>query len=189
LSPVAAVADSTRETLKATPAENIKDSLERHVPLTGVAVVPPGHKDRFGRTYNYEEGDDMMIANGGNYKRWPGVDYAPDDLEGVGEPTYSLDKALREHHIREDDAHVVDGHGASASGIELREMPTKHNREFDTRDPVEIAGGQDRYVDLQEGLRESGHHNASGVGRNESIGKKMGEGLKKRIGSLRRKEK
>lgn len=26
-----------------------------------------------GRSYDYEEGADMMIENGGNYKRWPGV--------------------------------------------------------------------------------------------------------------------
>ena len=29
--------------------------------------------DSMGRKYEYEEGADMMIENGGNYKRWPGV--------------------------------------------------------------------------------------------------------------------
>lgn len=75
-SPVAALADSNREALKATPAENIKEALERHKPLDGVAVVPPGERDRLGRVYNYEEGTDMMREGnpeGGAYKQWPGV--------------------------------------------------------------------------------------------------------------------
>ncbi|KAH0054490.1 hypothetical protein KCU60_g24144, partial [Aureobasidium melanogenum] len=74
-SPIAALEDSNREALKATPAEKIKDSLEKHMPLDGVAVVPPGQRDQLGRVYNYEEGTDMMReANpeGGAYKRWPG---------------------------------------------------------------------------------------------------------------------
>lgn len=72
-SPVQAVSASNMEALKATPHEKIKDSLERHRPLDGVAVVPPGMSDRSGRIYNYEEGADLMIEDGGNYKRWPGV--------------------------------------------------------------------------------------------------------------------
>ena len=75
-SPIAAVADSNREALKATPAEKIKDALERHVPIEGVASVPPGQMDRLGRVYNYEEGTDMMRdpnAAGGPYKQWAGV--------------------------------------------------------------------------------------------------------------------
>jgi hypothetical protein len=59
--------------LKATPAENIKDSLDRHMPLDGVAAVPPGVPDRFGRTYEYEEGADLLREPGGDgpgYKRW-----------------------------------------------------------------------------------------------------------------------
>ncbi len=73
ISPVQAVSASNLEALKATPQEKIKDSLERHRPLDGVAIVPPGEPDMSGRVYNYEEGTDLMIENGGNYKRWPGV--------------------------------------------------------------------------------------------------------------------
>lgn len=75
-SPVAAVADSNREALKATPAENIKDALEKRRPLEGTATVPPGERDQLGRVYNYEEGTDMMrdpSAPGGPYKQWPGI--------------------------------------------------------------------------------------------------------------------
>jgi hypothetical protein len=74
-SPIAALKESNEEAIKATPAENIKDALERHKPLDGVAVVPPGMPDRFGRTYNYEEGPDVMLeasSDNPGYKRWPG---------------------------------------------------------------------------------------------------------------------
>jgi hypothetical protein len=76
-SPLAAVRDSNNEAIKATPRENIIDSVERHRPLDGTAVIPPGERDRFGREYNYKEGDNMMIVDGGNYRRWPGVVCTP----------------------------------------------------------------------------------------------------------------
>lgn len=75
-SPVEAVSTTNEEALKATPREMIKDSVEKHRPLDGVAMVPPGMEDRHGHVYNYNEGTDMMIENspeGGAYKRWPGV--------------------------------------------------------------------------------------------------------------------
>lgn len=72
-SPIAAVQDTTEEALKATPRENVLNSVTRHRPLDGVAAIPPGGTDRFGRRYDYKEGDNMMIVNGGNYKRWPGI--------------------------------------------------------------------------------------------------------------------
>jgi hypothetical protein len=71
--PVEAVRDTNIEALKATPAEYVHDSLEKHVPLQGTAVVPPGMKDMGGRTMHYEEGADLMReedAPGGPYKRW-----------------------------------------------------------------------------------------------------------------------
>jgi len=71
-SPVQAVRASNMEALRATPVERIKDSVERHRPLDGVATVPPGMPDQSGRVYKYEEGADLMIEDG-NYKRWPGV--------------------------------------------------------------------------------------------------------------------
>lgn len=72
-SPLEAVRDTNIEALKATPREMIQDSIQKHRPLDGVAIVPPGIADRYGRTYHYEEGTDMMIENGGDYKRWAGV--------------------------------------------------------------------------------------------------------------------
>ena len=72
-SPVAAVRMTNEEALKATPPEKVLDSLKEHRPLDGVAIVPPGMQAMNGRTYQYEEGTDLMIEDGGNYKRWPGV--------------------------------------------------------------------------------------------------------------------
>ena len=76
IAPIEAVSRSNDEALKATPREMIQDSVERHYPLDGVAMVPPGTTDRYGRTYQYTEGTDMMReahAEGGPYKQWPGV--------------------------------------------------------------------------------------------------------------------
>lgn len=71
--PIEAVKDSNEEALKATPRENIQDSLTKHVPLQGTAVIPPGMPDMSGRTMQYEEGADLMrerSAEGGAYKRY-----------------------------------------------------------------------------------------------------------------------
>jgi hypothetical protein len=73
--PVAALETTNSEAIRATPQENIRDALEKHKPLDGVAAVPPGQPDRLGRTYDYEEGTDMMREgfNGGpGYKQWSG---------------------------------------------------------------------------------------------------------------------
>jgi Pal1 cell morphology protein len=99
-SPLKALDHSTNETLKATPKEKIIDSLQSHRPLDGVAIYAPGEVDRNGHTYEYEQGDNMMTSGnpeGGAYKRWPGINYHPDDVKGKGEPSYTLEKALKGH--------------------------------------------------------------------------------------------
>jgi hypothetical protein len=75
-SPVDAVRRSNAEALRATPRENIRDALDKHVPLQGTAVIPPGMQGHDGRRMEYEEGADLMReadAPGGAYKRWEGV--------------------------------------------------------------------------------------------------------------------
>ena len=75
-SPLEAVKHSNAEALRATPRENIRDALDKHVPLQGTAVIPPGMQGLDGRTMQYEEGADLMRepeAGGGAYKRWEGV--------------------------------------------------------------------------------------------------------------------
>ena len=71
-SPVAAVADSNREVLKATPLEMVWNAVSQHRPLEGVAVVPPGERDGLGRVYEYEEMNLMTEGKGGDYKKMPG---------------------------------------------------------------------------------------------------------------------
>ncbi|PSK60503.1 hypothetical protein C1H76_4398 [Elsinoe australis] len=153
-SPVAALSGSNAEALKATPRENVKNSLDRHVPLDGTAVVPPGQEDRFGRRYNYEEGSNMMLDGdpaGGQYKRYPGVQYHPDDIKGKGEPSYSQDLARKNRD------------GAYEEG---------NDRSIEMQDHHKYAS-----------VEHAGDTDAHGRERGNSL---MG-GLKKRIGSLKKK--
>lgn len=75
-SPVEAVRGTNAEAIRATPRENIQDSLRKHVPLQGTAVIPPGMAGLDGKPMQYEEGADLMRepdAPGGAYKRWEGI--------------------------------------------------------------------------------------------------------------------
>lgn len=75
-SPVEATRSTNEEAIKATPRENIQDSLVKHVPLQGTAVIPPGFAGLDSREMKYEEGADLMReedAPGGPYKRWEGI--------------------------------------------------------------------------------------------------------------------
>jgi hypothetical protein len=83
ISPVAAVKETNAEALRATPKEHVRDALDKHVPLQGTAVIPPGGLDLSGKEMEYEEGADLMreeSAEGGAYKRWPGMVCAPDSV-------------------------------------------------------------------------------------------------------------
>lgn len=70
-SPVAAVRGTNEEALRATPQEFINDSIQRHRPLAGTAMVPPGTEDRFGRILNYTEGPNLNTEMG--WRRWEGI--------------------------------------------------------------------------------------------------------------------
>jgi hypothetical protein len=143
------------------------DSLRGHRPLDGVAAYPPGSVDRLtGQRYDYEQGENMMIDNnpeGGAYKRYPGLEYHPDDIKGKGEPSYSIEKALKEHKISDEGDHRKE----MADGIE---MTSQHRRSGSAR--ISVDGDE------------------SDVKRSGSLSKRLsggGAGLKKRIGSLRKK--
>ncbi|KAI4184584.1 MAG: hypothetical protein L6R41_004638 [Letrouitia leprolyta] len=174
-SPIEAVAGTNLEALKATPEEKIADSIRKHRPLDGVAVVPPGHPDREGRVYNYEEGTDLMIEDGGNYKRWPGVQYHPQDLKGKGEPSYSIEKALKESKQRNGGTH--EHRRIMSEGQPAYEMvPTSPTRPGMQARSSSYGNHQDeqRYADWE---RERPRSSSGPV-----------KGLRKRIGSLRRKD-
>lgn len=80
-SPVAALETTNREALKATPRENIRDSVEKHRPLDGVARVPSGEIDSSGRRFDYKEGPDVNREDGGDMGRWPGIVSFQSNLE------------------------------------------------------------------------------------------------------------
>lgn len=156
-SPVAAVAGTNEEALKATPHEKVVDSVKGHRPLDGVAAYPPGTTDPNGQMYSYTEGENLMLdenAGGGPYKRWPGIQYHPDDIKGKGEPSYSIEKALKEHSLEEKNDGSI-------------EMSTSANR----RRSSAAAYRQDAF----------GEENS--LGRSGSLSNK----LKKRVGSLKKK--
>lgn len=159
-SPVAAVQDSNEEALKATPRENIINAVTKHRPIDGTALIPPGVPDRFGRTYHYREGADLMREPGSDYKRWPGVQYHPDDLKGKGEPSFTIERALKERKA------------CGESGTEMQ--PRRRNMSLGAKDqPRNIAA---------QGVT------GDGLGRSNTTGKSMGSTLKKRFGSLRRRK-
>ncbi|MCJ1405330.1 hypothetical protein MMC11_008557 [Xylographa trunciseda] len=161
-SPVEAVSGSNEEALKATPREKVMDSIERHRPLDGVAITPPGVADSTGRTLHYQEGSDLMIEEG-NFRRLPGVKYLPEDLKGKGEPSFSIERALKEHqkHRR-----VVSDDN---SAIEMTSRPQSSDG---NQRPV--SNGQS-YGEWENDVRRS-----------NTTGRKSSNRLTRRIGSLRK---
>jgi Pal1 cell morphology protein len=163
-SPLKALDHSTTETLKATPQEKIIDSVRGHRPLDGVAAYAPGEVDRNGHVYQYEQGDNMMISGnpeGGAYKRWPGVNYHPDDVKGKGEPGYSIEKALKGH------GGDLNGDRKASSGGEIEMTP----RPKYAGDSLSNAAGNDA---------------TWGDGEEPAMRRRTGS-LKKRLGSVRRR--
>ena len=174
-SPLQALASSNAEALKATPREKIIDSVQGHRPLDGVAAYPPGEMDRTGHVYDYEQGENMMTEGGngpegGAYRRWPGVKYEPDDVKGKGEPSYSIEKALKEHGPGEGKGHRKQ----MSADIEMSTRP----RSSGGRDSL---GGGD--FDRENPMWGDGDPGM--LGRSTS-GKRLSGGLKKRFGSIKR---
>jgi len=85
-SPVEALRDSNEKAIRATPKANIVDCLEKHYPMQGTAVFPPGYNGM----EDYEEYDIQRLEGG--YRRWPHLDYRDEDLKGKGEPSYSIEE-------------------------------------------------------------------------------------------------
>jgi hypothetical protein len=80
-------------------------------------------------------------------------DYLPEDYKGKGEPSFSIDRALKEHKSQQRANAEIEGPGkAATSGIEMEGGPVE-----------------------EVGVRRSGSKRASL------------DGLKRRLGSLRRK--
>lgn len=180
-SPVAATMNTNQEAIKATPKEFIRDTLDKHVPLQGTAVIPSGMPGIDGRIMDYEEGTDLMrdpSAGGGAYKRWEGVKYLPEDLKGKGEPSFSIEKALKEHK----QGKQRDPNG----GMEL-ENAGQWERNNSSSSVNKNRAAHQRSVSLAPPVGSDGSIGSSDVRRSHSL--RVGEGLKKRFGSLRRLKK
>jgi hypothetical protein len=149
-----------------------------------VATYPPGATDLNGHVYSYEQGENMMTAgnpDGGAYKRWPGVPYHPDDIKGKGEPSYSIEKALKDHKMTSIDGSDK-GHKKSASSeVELTSRPRQSGNKAQTSG---LSGGADQF-DRDNSMRGA---DEQGVRRSASAKEKRlsGGGLKKRFGSMKR---
>lgn len=197
-SPIEAVRGTNNEALKATPREYVRDALEKHVPLQGTAIIPPGMAGLDGRPMEYEEGADLMRepdAPGGAYKRWEGrvrfsisltrpsltskQKYLPDDYKGKGEPSFSIEKALKENEAKPY-RHVLSD-GDSAYEMQPRSRPEASRQRSASGSHAHLApagkgtASAIRYEEAEGSVRRS-----------HTTGRKVGEGLKKRFGSLRR---
>ncbi|TVY49808.1 hypothetical protein LOCC1_G000435 [Lachnellula occidentalis] len=179
-SPVAAVAASNAEALRATPRENIKDSLDKHVPLQGTSIIPPGMPGWDGKVMNYNEGADLMRepdAAGGPYKRWADVNYLPEDYKGKGEPSFSIEKSIKDHDKSNSHRRFV-SEGGNAFEMQPRSREPVASRQRSASGNHLDLGGPGKsamsYVDFESDMRRS-----------HSTGRKVGDGLRKRFGSLR----
>ncbi|KAK3694851.1 hypothetical protein B0T22DRAFT_453593 [Podospora appendiculata] len=126
-SPLEAVKDTNMEALRATPTEYVQDSLVKHVPLQGTAIVPPGCQDMGGRTMLYQEGADIMRereAGGGAYRRYDHIPYLDDDYKGKGEPSFTIEKAQKDQKARlKRHSAIENGNHSSTSGMAFEMQP------------------------------------------------------------------
>lgn len=187
-SPVEATKYSNMEALKATPYDNVQDSLRKHVPLHGTANIPPGMTDMSGRRMSYEEGVDLMrepSAPGGAYRRYDDIPYHPDDLKGKGEPSFTIERSHKDQKRR---AREPSGHNGY-DGTTYEMQPTRPSLKDGN-----VTVRQRSYSSSSHGTGPAGSPapgattTSSGVRRSSTTGKRIGEGLKRRFGSLRRKE-
>ncbi|KAI5459175.1 hypothetical protein BGZ63DRAFT_272006 [Mariannaea sp. PMI_226] len=162
-SPVAAVHDSNMEAIRATPREFLEDSIHKNMPLQGTAVIPSGAEDFRGNVMHYKEGADLMRepdAAGGAYKRWDNIEYHPDDLKGKG-PNFERDRELKEKKRREK---------GQPAEYEMQSRPPITNRHRSYEQPGSTSA------------------NSAGLGRHNSTSKRISEGIRRRLGSIRRKK-
>jgi len=181
-SPVEAVRTSNAEALRATPRENIRDALDRHVPLQGTSIIPPGMAGLDGIPMDYEEGSDLMRepdAPGGAYKRWADVKYLPGDYKGKGEPSYSIEKALKDHKHSDTRQLMADGNIAY-------EMQPPKNKFGVSRQRRASGSHADMSNDKSVKTVSDPSEFESDMRRSNTTGRRVGEGLKKRFGSLRK---
>lgn len=95
--------------------------------------------------------------------------YLPEDLKGKGEPSYSIEKALK------DSKRNRMGGTLMPDGSTAYEMQAPRHR-------TEVCRQRSR---SQVGEESSGHDQGD-IRRSNTTGNRFGEGLKKRLGSMRK---
>lgn len=101
--------------------------------------------------------------------------YHPDDLKGKGEPSYTVEKDIKEHK-----------RATKNGGPEEIEMQSN----FRSRNTHSKAGKPQRSISVafREGSSSSGNaYSNADLQRRNSTGKKLSDGLKRRWGSIRGK--
>lgn len=191
-SPVAATQSTNEEAIRATPREHIIDSLTKHVPLQGTAIVPPGEQTMSGVTMNYQEGADLQRepdAPGGAYKRWEHLTYHPEDYKGKSEPSFMIEKNLKERsQINSHRRIMSDGNAAY-------EMQTPRSRHLTTRqrsasgNNVDLSTSTGSFYNHRESNSKAAQTSTSqrSLGRHNSTGHRVAEGIKRKLGSFRKK--
>jgi hypothetical protein len=159
-SPLAALAHSNEEALKATPEISIRDSLNKHVPLQNTAIVPPGEHVPGGlpdETLDYKE--ENLI---GDIGRWQGIEYDDDDRRAKGHHGWDgafMNRGLNEadrarqdakHHKQKNGDHGnVDEYYANNGMIEM--VPRERDIRVDGMHASSIA------------VEEAEHHKHHGI--------------------------
>ncbi|KAL7270575.1 hypothetical protein RUND412_006709 [Rhizina undulata] len=178
--PVDAVKSSNEAALRATPRANIVDCLEKHKPLQGTAIIPPGMLGPGGEIMpEYEEYD--LMRKDGNYKRWPGVrnqKYRDEDLKGKGEAGYIADEFDKQQKA----ARKAQSQGR-LDEYELQTGPRTAGRLPGRADNVRVGGS--RFEPVSSRTEISGRSKGSDDQAGTSSG--LSGMLKKRF-SLRRKK-
>jgi hypothetical protein len=108
--------------------------------------------------------------------------YLPEDYKGKGEPSFTIEKALKDHEKSAHRRVVSDGNGNNS--YEMQPQSTMNRQRSASNSNVEPSssskpsGSLLRYADFEGDMRRS-----------NTTGRRMGEGLKRRFGSLRKSKK
>ena len=152
----------------------------------------------------YQEGADLMIEDGASYNRWPGVTYLPGDLKGKGEPAFSVERAM--HQQNDDRVAEAGPHGTGR----VRSNSVSYSGRRGHRGTAPNAGGtyelQTRSQAARSGPRSSSETSVPRVASGKSAksyseweretrerngtssGSKIGAGIRRGLGSLRRRK-
>lgn len=109
--------------------------------------------------------------------------YHPNDLKGKGEPSFTVEKALKDH--KHNTHRRIMSDGDSGYELQVRSRPIDPRQRSASGSGADVANAgtssssaaktAGNYADFESGMRRSNSH-------------KIGEGLKKRFGSIRRKK-